>query len=46
MKAYERLLNYVTVDTPSDPSSETVPSSGCQFELAQKLVRELKELGV
>lgn len=46
MKAYERLLNYVTVDTPSDPSSETVPSSGCQFDLAQKLVRELKELGV
>ncbi len=46
MKAYERLLNYVAVDTPSDPSSETVPSSGCQFDLAQKLVKELKELGV
>ena len=46
MKAYERLLNYVTVDTPSDPSSQTVPSSKCQFDLARKLVKELKELGV
>lgn len=46
MKAYERLLNYVTVDTPSDPSSRTVPSSKCQFDLAKKLVKELKELGV
>ena len=27
MKAYERLLNYVVVLTPSDENSETVPSS-------------------
>lgn len=46
MKAYERLLNYVAVDTSSDPSSQTVPSSRCQFDLAKKLVKELKDLGV
>ena len=46
MKAYERLLKYVVVDTPSNPESETTPSSACQFELAKMLVEELKELGV
>ena len=46
MKAYERLLNYVKIDTPSDPASETVPSSKCQFDLANLLVEELKALGV
>ena len=46
MKAYERLLNYVKVDTPSDPASETTPSSKCQFVLAEMLVEELKQLGV
>ena len=37
MKAWERLINYVTVRTPSDEESETVPSSVCQFDLARKL---------
>lgn len=46
MKAYERLLNYVKIDTPSDPETETVPSSKCQFALADFLVEELKALGV
>ena len=32
MKAWERLINYVTVRTPSDEESETVPSSVCQFD--------------
>ena len=27
MKAYERLLKYVVVRTPSDENSDTVPSS-------------------
>lgn len=31
MKAYERLLKYVTFRTPSDENSETTPSSACQF---------------
>lgn len=46
MKAYERLLKYVVVRTPSDESSDTVPSSACQFELANMLLQELKDLGV
>ena len=46
MKAYERLLNYIKIDTPSDPVSGTAPSSECQFTLANLLVEELKKLGV
>ncbi len=46
MKAYERLLNYVAIDTPSDPESGKTPSSDCQFVLAKMLVEELKNLGV
>ena len=46
MKAYERLLNYVVVRTPSDENSETVPSSTCQFDLARLLEAEMKELGL
>ena len=46
MKAFERLLKYVAVDTPSDPNSGLVPSSACQFDLAKILVEELKALGV
>ena len=46
MRAYERLLNYVTVHTPSDEASDTVPSSQCQFDLAHILVEEMKSLGI
>lgn len=46
MKAYERLLKYVVVRTPSDENSETVPSSACQFDLAKILEEEMKELGM
>ena len=46
MRAYERMLKYVVVRTPSDENSDTVPSSKCQFDLANILVEELKELGV
>ena len=46
MKAYERLLKYVVVRTPSDENSDTVPSSECQFNLARLLEAEMKELGL
>lgn len=46
MKAYERLLKYVVVRTPSDENSDTVPSSKCQFDLAKILEEEMKELGM
>ena len=46
MRAYERLLKYVTVDTTSDGNSESVPTTKRQFDLARILVDELKQLGV
>lgn len=46
MKAYERLLSYVKVFTPSDENGTPNPSSACQFDLAKLLVKELKELGI
>ncbi len=46
MKAYERLLNYVVIKTPSDEESMTTPSSACQFDLAVKLKEEMIQLGL
>ena len=46
MKAYERLLKYVTFRTPSDENSETTPSSACQFELARFLKNEMEGLNL
>lgn len=46
MRAYERLLKYVTVRTPSDETSTTVPSSSCKFDLAQDLIREFINMGL
>ncbi|MDD7672659.1 MAG: peptidase T [Clostridia bacterium] len=46
MRAYERLLHYVTFDTASDGESPTCPSTEKQTVLARELVREMKELGV
>lgn len=45
MRAYERLVEYVKVPTPSAEESTTHPTSQCQFDLANKLVEELKTLG-
>ena len=46
MRAYERFLQYVTVHTTSDPNTGTHPSTQRQFDLARKLVEELKALGL
>ena len=42
----DRLLRYVVIDTQSDPSSETQPSSEKQKDLGRMLVRELREIGL
>lgn len=34
MRAYERLLEYVKVKTPSSEENMETPSSSCQFKLA------------
>lgn len=46
MTVQERFLNYVKIDTQSDPESGSHPSTKKQFDLAKKLVEELKALGV
>lgn len=46
MKAYERLLRYAEIRTPSDENSGTSPSSQCQFELARLLEQEMTGLGL
>lgn len=42
----ERLLNYVQIDTQSDPFSTSFPSTEKQKNLSALLVKELKELGL
>lgn len=46
MKAHERLLRYVRIDTQSNPDSKTSPSTEKQKNLGCVLVEELKELGI
>ncbi|NOY47695.1 MAG: peptidase T [Chlorobi bacterium] len=41
-----RFIGYVTIDTESDPNSETTPSTKKQWDLANKLVDELKAIGM
>ncbi|WP_163971499.1 peptidase T [Oceanobacillus halotolerans] len=42
----ERFTKYVKVDTQSDGTSDTTPSTPGQFELANLLVEELKSIGM
>lgn len=46
LKVADRLMRYVQVDTQSDPESTSFPSSSNQFNLAQLLCHELKEIGI
>jgi len=42
----ERFLSYVKIDTQSDDKSETIPSTNKQFDLANIITKELKEMGM
>ncbi len=42
----DRFISYVTIDTESDASSDTTPSTAKQWDLANKLVEELKAIGM
>ncbi len=42
----KRFVGYVTVDTESDPESDTTPSTAKQWDLANALVDELKTIGM
>jgi tripeptide aminopeptidase len=41
----ERLMRYAAVDTQSDESSPSQPSTACQLDLSRMLVAELEEMG-
>lgn len=41
-----RFISYVKIDTESDPESSTTPSTVKQWDLANKLVEELKSIGL
>ena len=42
----DRFLKYVQIDTQSDASSKTIPSTMKQKDLGRLLVEELKEMGI
>lgn len=42
----KRFISYVTIDTESDPNSDTTPSTAKQWDLAHILVEELKTIGM
>lgn len=42
----KRFISYVTIDTESDPNSNTTPSTKKQWDLAKKLAEELKTIGM
>lgn len=44
--AKERFLRYVQIDTQSDPTSTTIPSTEKQKDLSRMLVQELHEIGI
>lgn len=45
-KLLDKFLRYVSVETTSDPESETQPSSMRQFDLLKMLQKELQEMGI
>lgn len=45
-KLLDKFLRYVSVETTSDPESETQPSSMRQFDLLKMLQKELQDMGV
>jgi len=42
----DRFISYIIIDTESDPNSTTTPSTEKQWNLAHKLVEELKTIGL
>lgn len=45
MKAYERLLSYVTVHTSSEEGTRETPSTGRQLNLSKQLKEEMERIG-
>lgn len=45
-KIIERFISYVKIDSQSDPNSEETPSTKKQWNIANKLVKDLKNIGL
>lgn len=45
-KLIERFTDYIKIDTQSDPGSNTTPSTQKQWNLANKLAEELRQIGM
>ena len=45
-KVLEKFLRYISIDTASDPESESQPSTSRQLDLSRVLVKELREMGI
>lgn len=45
-EVFERFLKYIKIDTQSDETSDTYPSTKKQFDLAKVLQKELQEMGL
>ena len=45
-KVLEKFLRYISIDTASDPESESQPSTSKQLDLSRLLVHELREMGI
>jgi len=42
----DRFISYITIDSQSDPKSDTIPSTEKQWDIAHKLVGDLKQIGM
>ena len=46
MNTCERFLRYIAISTPSnEQNAEHTPSSPCQFELADLLAQDMRDIG-
>ncbi len=45
-KIIDRFISYVTIDTQSDHDSQSTPSTKKQWDLANKLAEELRQIGL
>ena len=46
MDILERFLKYVKIETTSSASSDLIPSTKSQYNLARVLIQELKDIGL
>lgn len=46
MDILERFLKYVKIETTSSSSSDLIPSTKSQYNLARVLIQELKDIGL